>query len=138
MNQSFTLPADPLDLEIEPGIPVRSLKTRAECDAALMRIENDAARIRAQIARAEEDPDGVRPGWRTRAQGAMRWKKLTAKAIRAHAIALATPKRAPIEERRKVLLAIIHDEIGATEFDRIVALAAERRPDVFGEPGRES
>ena len=67
----------------------------------------------------------------------MRWKKLTAKAIRVHANAMASSRRPPIDERRKVLLAIIHDEIGKAEFDRIMAVAAERRPDVFGETGRE-
>jgi hypothetical protein len=137
MNQPFTMPADPLDLEIDPGVPVRSLKTPEECTAALMRLENDMAVIRGQIARAEENPEDVRPGWRTRAQGAMRWKKRTAKAIHVHAATLASSKRPPVDERRKVLLAIIHDEIGPLEFARIMGVAAERRPDMFDEPGRE-
>jgi hypothetical protein len=101
-----------------------------------MRLENDMAIIRGQIARAEENPDGVRPGWRTRAQGALRWKKLTAKAIRAHAATLVVSTRQPAEERRKVLLSIIHDEIGEAEFDRIRGVAAARYPELFGAPGR--
>ena len=124
-------PTDPLDLEIEPGMSVRSLKTQGECTAALMRLENETAIIRAQIARAEENPDGARPGWRTRAQGAMRWKKLTAKAIKAHALTLAAPRRPPIDERRKVLLAVIFDEIGQAEFQRIKGVAAARHPGLF-------
>ncbi len=129
-------PADPLDLEIEPGMPVRFLKTQGECTAALMRLENETAIIRAQIARAEENPEGVRPGWRTRAQGALRWKKLTAKAIKAHALTLAVPRRPPDDERRKVLISIIKGEIGQTEFDRIMTVAASQRPDMFDAPGR--
>jgi len=131
MIRHLAAPADPLDLEIDPGVPVRSLKSPRDCTAALMRLENDMAIIRSQIANAEENPEDVRPGWRTRAQSAMRWKKLTAKAIKAHALTLASPSRPPIDERRKVLLAVIYDEIGEAEFERIKGIAAARHPGLF-------
>lgn len=119
---------DPLDLEIAPGVPVRALETPEDCTHALMLLENDMAVIRGQIARSEENPDDVRPGWRTRAQGALRWKKLTVKTVRAHAASLHRPAD---EDRRKVLLSIIKTEVGQAEFDRLMAVAATKRPDLF-------
>lgn len=105
-----------------------------------MRLENEMAVIRRQIARSEENPDDVRPGWRTKAQGALRWKKLTVKAINAHVLTLrkaSTPVRSVaakqhMDDRHRVLIDLLRIEVGEDRFAEVVALAKERYPALFG------
>lgn len=135
MNGSpFTAAADPLDLEIEPGLRVRDLPTREECTAAVMRIDMEIDGIIAQIADAEANPSRRSPGWRTRAQSAIRWKKRVRAAINAHATAMAAG-RPHLDDKRQVILDTIRFEIGADEFERLVAVAKSRYPHLFGGSG---
>mgnify|MGYP006894104620 CR=1 FL=1 len=78
---------DPLDLEVESGtgITVRDLETVAQCTSHLMKIDDDLAVMRSQIARHEEDPTSRPAGWRSRVQNAMSHKKRVRKAITTHA-----------------------------------------------------
>lgn len=121
----------PFDLEVWPGKTVRQLASRGECQQALFRLEMDMADITAQIARDEAEPGLHPPGWRTRAQNAMRWKKRVKTAI-ADFAKRYDPPSAPAATKRKLLLDVIKDELGADEFDRLVGIAKGRHPHAFG------
>lgn len=119
----------PLDLEVSPGIRVRDLKSRTECADAMFRIELDMESIQAQIGRAEADPALAAPGWRTKAQSAIRWKKRIKAAIYNYAASLeALP---PVTAKHKALIDTFKVELGADEFERIFAIAKMRYPDAF-------
>lgn len=122
----------PLDYAIEPGLTVGDLKTEGECNAALLRLEAERDSIMRQIAKDEEAaPADRRPGWRTKAGSALRWKKRIMAAIREHAATLRAPKD-PSVSRSKIILDTIREELGPREFERLVDLAKASRPDVFG------
>lgn len=118
---------DPLDLEIEPGFPVRNLKSAEECASALIKLDMDIESIIAQIGRSEADPDYKPKGWRTRAQSAIRWKKRVRKAIVTYASVFSTG-RPQVDDKRQAILATIEQEIGEAEFERLVSLAKDRHP----------
>jgi hypothetical protein len=124
---------EPLDLEVVPGIKVRDLATRKECDDALMRLSLDMESIQAQIARAEEDPSTVLPGWRTRAQSAIRWKKRIKAAITARALTLRRPPDLPSTARAEILLDTFRQELGDAEFERIREMARAQYLRAFDE-----
>jgi hypothetical protein len=131
MNQSFT-DFDPLNLEVVPGTKVRDLPSPEACASALLRIEMDMESINAQIAAAEASPKLAAPGWRTKAQSALRWKKRIYKAVQAFAKTFdATPS--PTTVKRKLILDTVRDELGDAEFDRLVAIAIDKHPEVFAE-----
>jgi len=131
MNDFNTAAAslDPLDIEVQPGTRVRDLKSVDECTSAILVIEHDMAKIMAQIGRAEADPDTVEKGWRTRAQGAMRWKKKARRAVMAHAQTLAHGSIGTAD-KRQAILRTIKAAIGADEFNRLVLLAQMQNPDL--------
>lgn len=124
---------DPLDIQIEPGVTVRDLKTPEQCTSAILKLDLQMSRIQSQIARAEADPTSVQPGWRTRAQGAMRWKKRAIKAINVYSIALA--KQAAGTSRGTLILRVIREDIGEALFEAYVETAKMRYPEAFAEGG---
>lgn len=121
---------EPFDLEVAPGKTVRQLADREECQQALFQLDLAIGSIQSQIAQAEADPSSVEPGWRTRAQSAIRWKKRTRAAIRDFAVRFE-PKPTPTATKRKLLLDVIKDELGADEFEQMVAKARQQHPGVF-------
>lgn len=128
MKVGFFDAVDPMDLEIEPGgMRVRDLASAEQCAAAMMKIDMEIESILAQIARAEADPDRARPGWRTRAQGAIRWKKRTRHAIQTLATTLRV-SRPTLADKHKAILDTIERELGSDQYERLVALAKERNP----------
>ncbi len=118
---------DPMSLEIQPGFQVRDLTTPEECASALLRLDDEMASIRHQIAVAEERPAAAYPGWRMKAQNALSMKKRIARAIRTYASTMAAT-RPGINEKRQAILDTIKRELGDAEFDRLVALAKDRSP----------
>lgn len=127
---------EPFDLEVEPDVTVRQLQSREQCQAAMFKIDMDMEGIQAQIASAEANPDAVEPGWRTRAQSAIRWKKRTKTAILDFAKRFEQPA-VPTATKRKLLLDVIKDELGAEEFVRLVDIAKARHPHAFKEAAGE-
>lgn len=128
---------DPLDLEVAPGLRVRDLSSRAQCDEAMLRIAMDMESIVAQIGRAEEDPTLAAPGWRTKAQSAIRWKKRTKAAVHQFAQTFdPAPAPTAVTAKRKAIIDTFKDELGADEFERIIAVAKARHPAAFA--GREA
>ncbi|MGN6549256.1 MAG: hypothetical protein ACTHJ3_05115 [Pararhizobium sp.] len=121
---------DPLDLEVEPGFRVRDLASKDECDAAVLQIDMAIERILAQIGHAEASEEPSPPGWRTRAQSAIRWKKRVRQTVVTYAKTME-PKRPPSERRRQVILDTIRSEIGDDEFERLLAIAKRRHPEAF-------
>lgn len=65
---------DPQAWEFKPGHRVGGLATIEQCEEALLIIDMDRDKILAQIGEHEADPGSRAPGWRTRAEGALRWK----------------------------------------------------------------
>lgn len=132
MNRPFTMPvpSDPLDLIVEGDTTVRDLKTREECEAEALRLEMDIEGIIAQIAESEADPGHRGPGWRTRAQSAIRWKKRVRSAIKNHAATLSVRRPKP-DDKQRVLIDTIRLELGEDEFARLVAVAKSRHPQLF-------
>jgi hypothetical protein len=127
--------ADPLAYEIKPGVTVGDLKTKEECTVAIWGLERERDKILGQIATDEARPAmDRRPGWRTKAASALRWKKRIISAIHTHAGTLVPPRppKSSSEVRANVILNIIRDEVGPREFERLIDLAKASRPDVFG------
>jgi hypothetical protein len=126
---------DQLDIEIEPGVRVRDLTSSDQCAAVVRKIERDRDSICAQIAIAEDAPGLKPPGWRTRAQSALRWKKRVIKAVKARQETLPTEQAANSEavrkERRRLILAVIEEDIGDEAMARYVRLARHRYPESF-------
>lgn len=119
---------DPLDLELEPGgRRVRDLRSPEECASAIMKLDMEIESIIAQIAHSEADPSRSAPGWRTRAQTAIRWKKRTRRAVQSMATTLR-PFRPALADKRQAILDTIEYEIGSEEFEKLVKLAKERNP----------
>lgn len=135
MNRPFTMPvpSDPLDLIVEGDTTVRDLKTREECEAEALKLEMDIEGIIAQIAQSEADPGHRAPGWRTRAQSAIRWKKRIRSAIKNHAATLNPARSKPPkpDDKQRVILDTIRLELGEEEFARLVAVAKSRHPQLF-------
>lgn len=129
MNQPLTN-FDPLDLEVAPDVKVRDLKSRAECTEAMLRIDMDMESIQAQIGRAEADPTLAAPGWRTKAQSAIRWKKRIKTAVHVFAQSFDMPPPL-LSAKRKAIIETFKNELGADEFERIIAIAKVRYPAVF-------
>lgn len=74
---------DPMALEIVPGLKVGDLKSEDDCARAVVQVDMQIEAILAQISKAEADPSSGlnRPGWRSKAQGAIRWKKRIRQAV---------------------------------------------------------
>lgn len=123
---------NPLELGIEPGKTVGQLTSAEECQAAIFLIEMDMERIQAQIARSEAEPGSSDPGWRSRAQSAIRWKKRTRSAVHEHARQFVPPKP-PFQQRYSALCDIVRQELGREEFDRLLDLARSTHPKAFVE-----
>lgn len=121
---------EPFDLEVSKGKTVRQLTSRKECQSALFAIDMEMETITAQIASAEADPSLAAPGWRTRAQSALRWKKRTKTAIADFARRF-DPVPVPTATKRKLLLDVIKVELGEDEFARLVDAAKAQHPDAF-------
>lgn len=122
--------AEPFDLEVLPGKKVRDLASREECQRAMFAIDMALETIAGQIAQAEADPLSREPGWRTRAQSAIRWKKRIKTAIYDFSRRFE-PVPTPTGTRRKLLLDVIKDDLGADEFDRLVGVAKRLHPEAF-------
>lgn len=125
-----TIAPDYRDLEVSPGVRVRDLSSQEECTAAIYQIEMDREKINAQIARAEAGEDEREPGWRTRAQTALRWKKRIRQAIQSHASGLKSAAE-NAGSRRQAILDFIKAEIGANEFEQLVEKAKAANPALF-------
>jgi len=123
------------DIEVAPGVRIGDLQDADACREAVARLEYEIGSISAQIARAEEDPASVLPGWRTRAQNAQRWKKRAIKAIntRMSEMGKQEHKAAPAHknECREAILKVIREDIGETAMEAYVATAKRRYPEVF-------
>jgi hypothetical protein len=129
---SFRHPSDPLEMELEPGGQrVGDLMTREQCAAAVARLNTAIDSIIAQIGNSEIDPTSKPAGWRTKAQSAIRWKKRLRGAVNAHAATLDKGLSGR-DDRSKAILDTIRAELGAGEFERLVALAKGRNPSLFG------
>ncbi|MEP9370489.1 hypothetical protein [Mesorhizobium sp. KR1-2] len=129
------IPTDPLDLIVEGDMCVRDLRTREECDAEVLKLEMEIESIIAQIAESETDPARRGPGWRTRAQSAIRWKKRVRSAIKNHAATLRPARHKPDvkqqDDKQRVILDTVRLELGEDEFARLVAVAKSRHPHLF-------
>lgn len=123
------------DIEFAPGVRIRDLQDVNACRDAVSHLEYEIGSISAQIARAEEEPETVQRGWRTRAQNAQRWKKRAIKAINVRASELGKldhkPAPAHKNECREAILKVIREDIGETAMDAYVATAKRRYPEVF-------
>ena len=124
---------DPLDIEIVPGTKVRDIQSVDECTTAVLRLENDISRIVSQIARSESEPATVQPGWSSRAQGAIRWKKTAIRALNARAILLKQAQAGGARSKGVAILKVIREDIGETAFEGYVETARLRYPEVFPE-----
>ncbi|WP_116654841.1 hypothetical protein [Pelagibacterium sediminicola] len=124
---------DPMELEIIPGRRVKDLKSREECAVALTQIDMQIEGILAQISKAEADPDSTlnKPGWRSKAQAAIRWKKRTRAAVNRLASHLPHPAGDARKTRAQIVLDTFAQEHGQAEFDRIYELARERHPEAW-------
>src|SRR5690554_1646768 len=109
---------DPMELEIIPGRKVRDLKTREECAVALTQIDMQIEGILAQISKAEADPDSTlsRPGWRSKAQAAMRWKKRARTAVNRLKSHLPRPAGDARKTRAQIVLDTFAQGHGQAEF----------------------
>lgn len=127
--------ANPGALEIEPGTTVADLKTRDECDRARFLLETTIDNIMSQITRSEEEIAAghpPEPGWRARAQNAIRWKRRTIKAINDRVSRLPSVKAAaPVGDRRKAILDVIADDLGRAEVERYAAIARMKHPELW-------
>lgn len=121
---------DPLDLVVEGDMRVRDFQTREQCAAVVMRLDMDIESIIAQIAESEADPARRGPGWRTRAQSAIRWKGRIRSALKNHAATLSVRRQKP-DDKQRVILDTIRLELGEEEFARLVAVAKSRHPHLF-------
>ncbi|CDN96053.1 hypothetical protein [Agrobacterium tumefaciens] len=123
------------DIEVAPGVRIGDLQDVDACREAVARLEYEIGSISSQIARAEEDPASVLPGWRTRAQNAQRWKKRAIKAInvRASEFGKQEVKPAPAHknECREAILKVIREDIGEAAMEAYVATAKRRYPELF-------
>lgn len=128
-------------IEISPGVTIGDIKDDREAlHSAVTTLEMEVADIKAQLAGEMIVPDDSTT-WRGRAQGALRVKVKALATVRAYLGALRRQRAAQAallpqperDHRAKVLLDTIRDELGDDEFDRLKAIAKERRPDVFGE-----
>lgn len=124
---------DPMELEIIPGRKVKDLKTREDCAIALTQIDIQIEGILSQIQKSEANPDSSlnRPGWRSKAQAAIRWKKRTRAAVQRLATRLPNPALAARKTRAQLVLDAFAEEYGQEEFDRIYEIARARNPDVW-------
>ncbi|HEV7417899.1 MAG TPA: hypothetical protein VGN98_17225 [Tianweitania sediminis] len=111
---------------------VRDLTSVEQCDQALCVIDGEQALILAQIADDEALPTRP-PGWRTKAQNALRYKKRLRTAVLNWRLLLGKGAK---QDKRKLLLQVIKEEVGEDDFARFVALASAEHPGVFdGEGG---
>jgi hypothetical protein len=132
--------ANPGALEIEPGTTVADLKSREECERARFLLETAIDSIMSQINRSEEEiaaGNPPEPGWRTRAQNAIRWKRRTIRAIADHAARLSSPKAGvPEGARRQAILDVVEDYLAPDEFADLVQMAKTQHPELWpSEPG---
>ncbi|ODT80616.1 MAG: hypothetical protein ABS76_15675 [Pelagibacterium sp. SCN 64-44] len=123
---------DAMALLVREGVTVRDLKTWEECQQAITDIDMQIESMLSQISRAEADPtSGMnKPGWRSRVQGAIRWKKRTRKAVNVRLAELSRPAgNRPAGSKdalRHIILDTFRLELGDAEFDRIADIARAR------------
>jgi hypothetical protein len=127
---------DPGALEIEPGVTVGDLKTREECERARFLLETSIDSIVGQITRAEEDARAGKPHdavWRTRAQGAIRWKRRAIRAVNERMMKLASTRRpvSRMAERRQAVIDAVEAELGRGEIERFVQIAKAKHPELW-------
>lgn len=121
---------DAMDLIVRDGVTVRDLKTREECVQAVVDIDMQIEGMLAQIGRVEANPENGlnKPGWRSKVQGAIRWKKRAKTAV--NKVIAQFDKSKPADPSkdafRYVLLNTLRDELGDPEFDRIRDIARSR------------
>ena len=127
---------DPNAFENEPGTTVGDLLTRDECDHARLMLESNIDTVMSQISKSEQDAREGRPweaGWRTRAQNAIRWKRRAISAIRQREVTLpARGDKPAIHDKRRAILKTIEEELGSTEFERLVGIAKDRYGHLWG------
>ena len=120
---------DPMDLIVREGTTVGDLKSKEECARAVVDIDMQIERMLAQIARVEADPshDLNKPGWRSKVQGAIRWKKRARKAVNKVLAGLEPPRPSGGKDTlRHIMLDTFRLELGDVEFDRIANIARDR------------
>lgn len=126
----------PLDIEIEPGFPIRNLETVEACDGILMKLDMEIGSIINQIGMSEADPKAFEKGWRTKAQNALRWKRRVTSAIHARRETLrkeTPPARSgdAAESRRALIIAVIQEDIGDEAMERYARIARHRYPEAW-------
>lgn len=131
---------DAMDLIVREGVTVRDLKTREECAQAIVDIDMQIEGMLSQISRVEANPDSNlnKPGWRSKVQGAIRWKKRARKAVNAlHATLSGHISRPPGSKDmlRHIMLDTFRLELGDAEFDRIASIARGRYRVAFPDSG---
>lgn len=121
---------DAMGLIVREGVAVRDLKTREECVQAVVDIDMQIEGMLSQISRVEADPEHSlnRPGWRSKVQGAIRWKKRAKAAV--NKLIVQFDKSKPTDQSkdsfRYVLLDTLRLELGDAEFERIRDIARDR------------
>lgn len=126
--------------EIEPGLTVHDLRSRGECNRVITMLSADMDRIKNQIAEArlaaakgKKQLDGQ---WLIRAQSAIRWKKTLVRTIRGKMEGMPLrpkPKAEVLVERRAIILDVIQADIGDDAMKQYVAVAKQRRPELFAQ-----
>jgi hypothetical protein len=124
-----------LDMEIEPGLKVRDLSTFDECQRAMLMLTDTINKIGSQLKDAEMQR--LRTGvptnkeWRASAQRAIVWKKQVRHAVAIHARTMRPPPADRRDAYKQAIIDTFHDELGADEFHRILAIAKKRNPELF-------
>jgi hypothetical protein len=126
---------DAMELRINEFKKVSDLKSREECMAAIVDIDMQISSMLSQISAVEANPEHAlnRPGWRSKIQGAIRWRKRTRQAVQliAHQF---EKKRPPSKDSfAQVLLDTFRLELGDAEFDRVKDIARDRYAVAFGQ-----
>jgi hypothetical protein len=121
---------EPFDIELSPGRRVRDLKSKEECQQATFHLEVEMANIQTQIANSETNPSAVAPGWRTRAQSALRWKKRARTAVLDFSRRFE-PQKPPLRVRYDAVLNALRDDLGNDRFEAFMLKVRERVPSAF-------
>jgi len=136
-------------LVIRPGLTIGDIKDDKEAlHDAVTTLEMEVSDIKAQLAGDIAVPASSNPDWARRAQGALRGKVKALATVRALLGGMRRQRQAEAakqakvsgllprperDQRAKMLLDTIRDELGDAEFDRLKAIAKERYPVLFGE-----
>lgn len=127
--------------EIEAGLSIHDLTTRAECNRAMTLLGTDINKINNQISEARllhaKGKKMLDADWLKRAQSAIRHKKQLIRTIRGRMEdmpAPAKPSKVVVVERRAIILDVIQEDIGTEAMKAYVETARQRRPDLFATP----